>query len=73
LHSAALAGFLPEQFSLSMENHQKTPALFKNSQRITITIPYETHKRIVLRAAEEGRSASNLCSFMLECFSAEKT
>jgi hypothetical protein len=63
---AAYADLLPEHLQIAMEERQELRTIFKSPQRITITIPYEAHRRIFLRAAEEGRSASNLCSFIIQ-------
>lgn len=41
---------------------QKLPS----PKRITITVPYETYQRLVLRSDNEGRSLSNLSAFLLE-------
>ena len=38
----------------------------RSPKRITITIPYETYQRLVLRSEQEGRSLSNLSAFLLE-------
>jgi hypothetical protein len=49
-----------------MEERQETKRVFKTPQRITITIPYETHRQVLLLAEEQGRSVSNLCSFIIQ-------
>ena len=38
----------------------------RSPQRISITIPWETHRRLTERSDEEGRSTSNLASSLLE-------
>jgi hypothetical protein len=38
----------------------------RSPQRISITIPWETHRRLTERSDEEGRSISNLASYLLE-------
>ncbi len=38
----------------------------RSPKRITITIPYETYQRLVMRSEQEGRSLSNLSAFLLE-------
>jgi len=73
LQTAVLAGFIPERFEASMLNHQEEPFCFKSPQRITITLPYSTHELIFNIAAKEGRSASNLCSFIIQLYLASKT
>jgi hypothetical protein len=40
--------------------------LSRSPQRISITIPWETHRRLTERSDEEGRSTSNLASYLLE-------
>jgi hypothetical protein len=65
---AAYADLLPEHLQTAMEERQELRTIFKSPQRITITIPYETHRRICLLAGEEGRSVSNLCSFAIQEF-----
>jgi hypothetical protein len=39
---------------------------FLSPQRITITVPAMTLKKLIRRSAEEGRSLSNLAAFLLE-------
>jgi hypothetical protein len=39
---------------------------FRSPRRISITIPLRTYERLVKRSDEEGRSMSNLASFILE-------
>lgn len=43
-----------------------TPHQFRKPQRITITIPYGLRVKLQDRADSEGRSFSNLCSYLLE-------
>jgi len=40
--------------------------LTRSPQRISITIPWETHRRLTERSDKEGRSTSNLASYLLE-------
>ena len=35
-------------------------------QRITITVPWQTHQRLLERSQQEGRSLSNLAAHILE-------
>ena len=39
---------------------------FRSPQRVTITMPYVTYQRLLERSDLEGRSLSNLASFLLE-------
>ena len=45
----------------------------RSSKRITITLNYATYKALEERSSEEGRSISNLASYVLERSLAEKT
>ena len=36
------------------------------TQRITITIPYNVHQRVLTLSDNQGRSASNFIAYMLE-------
>lgn len=38
----------------------------RHSRRLSITVPASVYDRLHLLAASQGRSASNLCGFMLE-------
>jgi hypothetical protein len=38
----------------------------RSPKRITITVPYETYQRLMVRSEQEGRSLSNLSAFLLE-------
>lgn len=39
---------------------------FRSPRRITITVPYGTHQRLLERSELEGRSLSNLAAYLLE-------
>jgi hypothetical protein len=39
---------------------------FLSPQRITITVPELTYKKLLKRSVAEGRSLSNLAAFLLE-------
>jgi hypothetical protein len=39
---------------------------FRSSKRITITLNYATYKALEDKSSEEGRSVSNLASYLLE-------
>jgi len=39
---------------------------FRAPKRITITVPYSTHERLLVRSDEQGRSLSNLAAYLLE-------
>jgi len=39
---------------------------FRAPRRITITVPYVAHQRLLQRSEREGRSLSNLMAFLLE-------
>lgn len=39
--------------------------LHRSSRRITVTVPYTLHRRLVERADRQGRSISNLIAFLL--------
>ena len=38
----------------------------RRPQRVTITLPWGTHERLLERSGYEGRSLSNLCAHLLE-------
>lgn len=40
--------------------------MFRRPRRITITVPENTHNRLIERSNVEGRSLSNLAAFLLE-------
>jgi macrodomain Ter protein organizer (MatP/YcbG family) len=42
------------------------PALFRRPRRITITVPFETYRRLSLQSDEQGRSLSNLAAYLIE-------
>lgn len=47
--------------------HTERIAMMKRAPvRISITLPYMTHKALDDRATFEGRSLSNLCAFLLQ-------
>lgn len=41
-------------------------AAFRRPQRITITVPWHLHQSLLKRSDAEGRSLSNLASWLLE-------
>ncbi len=43
-----------------------TPPLFRKPQRISITVPFQMYRALIERSSREGRSISNLASFLLE-------
>ncbi len=43
-----------------------TPYFKRSSQRVTITIPFHVHERILALSDEHGRSASNLMAYLIE-------
>lgn len=42
------------------------PYFKRSSQRVTITIPFHVHERVLALSDEHGRSASNLMAYLLE-------
>jgi hypothetical protein len=42
------------------------PPSRRSPQRITITITWATHQRLIQRSDDEGRSLSNLAAHLLE-------
>ena len=49
---------------INKDTSKETP--FHSSQRLTITVPAMTLKKLLKRSLVEGRSLSNLASFLLE-------
>ncbi|MFM7268631.1 MAG: ribbon-helix-helix domain-containing protein [Cyanobium sp.] len=45
---------------------QRIQPAFRAPRRITITVPYLAHQRLLRRSEREGRSLSNLMAFLLE-------
>ena len=43
-----------------------TPNYKRSSQRVTITVPFHVHERVMALSTEHGRSASNLMAYLLE-------
>lgn len=43
-----------------------TPFHKRCSQRITMTLPHAVYLRVMSTSDEQGRSASNLCAFLVE-------
>ena len=39
---------------------------FRAPKRITITVPFSTHEKLLMRSDEQGRSLSNLAAYLLE-------
>ena len=46
--------------------NEKLRILQRQPKRITITLSYHVHEALLTRSEEEGRSASNLCAYLLE-------
>ena len=46
--------------------HQHRVVIPPSPKRITITIPYSTYQEILQRSIVEGRSFSNLASYLLQ-------
>ena len=46
--------------------NERLRMLQRQPRRITITLSYHVHEALLTRSEEEGRSVSNLCSFLLE-------
>ncbi|MEB3307918.1 MAG: hypothetical protein VKK98_07190 [Cyanobacteriota bacterium] len=44
----------------------RTNRAFRRPKRLTITVPFSTYQRLVVRSDHEGRSLSNLAAFLLE-------
>lgn len=42
------------------------PPYQRNPRRITITVPFATHQRLLNQSDDEGRSLSNLAAHLLE-------
>ena len=45
---------------------QQLKLQLRSPKRLTITVPFLLHQQLNERALEEGRSASNLCSTLLQ-------
>lgn len=43
-----------------------TPPPFRKPSRISVTVPFELYRALIERSNREGRSISNLASFLLE-------
>jgi|694.fasta_scaffold104180_3 hypothetical protein len=43
-----------------------TPAWLRKPRRMTINLPVEAYEQLIARSNREGRSVSNLASFLLE-------
>jgi macrodomain Ter protein organizer (MatP/YcbG family) len=48
------------------ESHERKQLLFRSSRRISITIPFSIAKQLEEKSDQEGRSLSNLASYLLE-------
>lgn len=46
--------------------YSSTPCFQRHPLRITITIPWSLHQRLMTRSDDEGRSVSNLAAYLLE-------
>lgn len=46
---------------------KEIPAYQRSPRRITITLNWSTYQTLVDRSDKEGRSLSNLASYLLEC------
>ncbi len=38
----------------------------RSPRRLSVTIPYDLHQRLIERSDQEGRSISNLAAYLLE-------
>ena len=56
----------PRSEESSQRPSQERSTGFRSPRRISITIPLRTYERLVKRSDEDGRSMSNLASFILE-------
>ena len=66
---ARALGLLPQNFTMYPSKGNtitRRELITRSPQRISITIPWETHRRLTERSDEEGRSISNLASYLLE-------
>lgn len=53
--------------SANPQNRFQQPiAAFRSPKRISITVSYRAHQRLLDRSDQEGRSLSNLAAFLLE-------
>ena len=43
-----------------------TQIQFRSSKRLTVTLPQSTYDQLVARSNDQGRSISNLSSYLLE-------
>ena len=43
-----------------------TPNYKRSSQRVTITVPFHVHQRLLTLSNEQGRSTSNLMAYLIE-------
>ena len=43
-----------------------TPHYKRTSQRVTITVPFHVHQRVLTLSNEQGRSSSNLMAYLIE-------
>jgi hypothetical protein len=62
-------GLLSQHFAMypsKVSTLTRRAVITRSPQRISITIPWETHRRLTERSDEEGRSISNLASYLLE-------
>ena len=57
------AGLVPVAAALSATAAELAK---RRPQRVTITLPWGTHDRLLERSAYEGRSLSSLCAHLLE-------
>lgn len=42
------------------------PFMKRCSQRVTITVPFNVHQRVLALSDDQGRSASNLMTYLIE-------
>lgn len=56
----------PRSQESSKRSSPDRSAGFRSPRRISITIPLRTYERLLQRSDEDGRSMSNLASFILE-------
>ncbi len=46
--------------------NERLRILQRQPRRISITLSFHVHEKLLKRSEEEGRSMSNLCAFLLE-------
>jgi len=61
--SQSQVGLMTQQV---FEGNERKQLLFRSSKRISITIPFSIAKQLEAQSDREGRSLSNLASYLLE-------